>query len=46
MKMKAILVVSTLCFVVVTGMSFATGKDAATPATPAVEASPDRKSVV
>jgi len=43
MKMKAILVVSTLCFVAVAGISFATGKDAAAPATPAVEAAPAKQ---
>lgn len=42
MKMRAILV-STLCFVAVAGISFATGKDAATPTTPAVEAAPAKQ---
>jgi len=39
MKMRAILV-STFCFVAVAGISFATGKDAATPTTPAVGTAP------
>lgn len=37
MKMRAILA-SAFCFVAVAGISFATGKDAATPTTPAAEA--------